>query len=523
MGDHLAVGGWAVARGHPGRVRYLGPVDFAEGEWCGVELFSAVGRNDGSVRGARYFTCKPRHGLLVRPANVEAITEDEARALLDAAGGDADAIAASWSAMENVLESEALQAGRDAERVVEHLTKQHPKPAGSTGAQAAARARAGTKLQTRRQSSARLKTVAGADSEMGAFAAGLSIPGEYAGPRWEGAPTGETMLVLLKHVKNHVGADRPGPAVPHKLAMQLMLLTKEHLEQQPKNVTEIKMEKGRLVIVGDTHGQLADFCWLLRSHGTPAKGNVYVINGDVADRGRHAVEIFLLIFGFMLAAPGTIYLNRGNHESHDMNVRGFNEGGGFASEVGQKYGSEAYSLFQLLFNRLPIATVVNSEVLIVHGGLCRNGATLDQIRKIKSRRPVPVSPNNPDDVLFFDLMWADPRAAGGIGLSAVRGAGCCTFGPDITRRFCEVNRLRMVIRSHEVPKSLTGVQVLHDGRLVTVFSASNYCGRIGNTGGTMLLTPELNYQAPAEIARRCVARAAPPRPQPLPRARAARS
>jgi protein phosphatase len=48
-------------------------------------------------------------------------------------------------------------------------------------------------------------------------------------------------------------------------------------------------------------------------------------------------------------------------------------------------------------------------------------------------------------------------------LSAVRGAGCCTFGPDITRRFCEINRLRMVIRSHEVPKSLSGVQVGEEG------------------------------------------------------------
>ena len=68
------------------------------------------------------------------------------------------------------------------------------------------------------------------------------------------------------------------------------------------------------------------------------------------------------------------------------------------------------------------------------------------------------------------------------------------FGPDITHRFCEINRLRMIIRSHEVPKSMSGVAVQHDGRLITVFSASNYCGRIGNTGGTMLLTPSLDYQ-----------------------------
>ena len=78
--------------------------------------------------------------------------------------------------------------------------------------------------------------------------------------------------------------------------------------------------------------------------------------------------------------------------------------------------------------------------------------------------------------------------------SAARGAGCVTFGPDVTRRFCEINRLRMIVRSHEVPKTMTGVQVQHDGRLITVFSASNYCGRIGNTGGTMILSPQLDYQ-----------------------------
>ena len=38
------------------------------------------------------------------------------------------------------------------------------------------------------------------------------------------------------------------------------------------------------------------------------------------------------------------------------------------------------------------------------------------------------------------------------------------------------------------------ILLTNDGRLVTVFSASNYCGRIGNTGGTMLLTPSLDYQ-----------------------------
>ncbi|XP_053208559.1 CAP-Gly domain-containing linker protein 3-like isoform X2 [Panonychus citri] len=53
-----------------GVVRYIGPVDFAQGTWLGLELRSANGKNDGSVQGKRYFTCKPGHGLLVRPKKV---------------------------------------------------------------------------------------------------------------------------------------------------------------------------------------------------------------------------------------------------------------------------------------------------------------------------------------------------------------------------------------------------------------------------------------------------------------------
>lgn len=101
-------------------------------------------------------------------------------------------------------------------------------------------------------------------------------------------------------------------------------------------------------------------------------------------------------------------------------------------ECGMKYDSDVFTLFQDVFSLLPLAMRVNNEVLVLHGGLCRSGvATLEQLKAIDRRRPVPVSTADPADVLFFDTMWADPQPNDGFGTSVARGAGCVTFGPDV--------------------------------------------------------------------------------------------
>lgn len=51
-------------------VRYIGAVNFADGCWLGLELKTAAGKNDGSVKGERYFTCRPSHGVMVKPSRV---------------------------------------------------------------------------------------------------------------------------------------------------------------------------------------------------------------------------------------------------------------------------------------------------------------------------------------------------------------------------------------------------------------------------------------------------------------------
>lgn len=63
----LTTGLSVLVNGELGVVRYIGPAEFAEGTWLGVEMRKPVGKNDGSVNGKKYFSCKPQHGLMVRP------------------------------------------------------------------------------------------------------------------------------------------------------------------------------------------------------------------------------------------------------------------------------------------------------------------------------------------------------------------------------------------------------------------------------------------------------------------------
>lgn len=54
--------------GRMATVKFAGSTHFATGDWLGVELENASGKNDGAVQGQRYFDCQPSHGMFVRPS-----------------------------------------------------------------------------------------------------------------------------------------------------------------------------------------------------------------------------------------------------------------------------------------------------------------------------------------------------------------------------------------------------------------------------------------------------------------------
>ncbi|KAF4139880.1 Calcineurin-like phosphoesterase [Phytophthora infestans] len=202
------------------------------------------------------------------------------------------------------------------------------------------------------------------------------------------------------------------------------------LTQHESPMNAIDIPPGvRMVVVGDLHGQLEDLLTIMEKNGAPSSKTWYLFNGDFVDRGAHGVEIMLLLLAFKLMYPAFVFLNR------------------------------------------------------VHGGLSSHkNVTIEELLQL-DHRGEPTQGTSRVDELLTHLLWSDPCEEEGWKPSS-RGAGV-EFGPDITKAFCKRNGISLIIRSHECREE--GFDIVHDGLLLTVFSASNYCGSQTNKGAYVLL------------------------------------
>ena len=148
-------------------------------------------------------------------------------------------------------------------------------------------------------------------------------------------------------------------------------------------------------------------------------------------------------------------------------------------ECTSKYGYEVFYLIQKAFQSLPIAHVVNHSIFVVHGGLWRDEQlTIGDLQKIdRFNDPETTSP-------IFDMLWNDPMNGFGFRVSnRCENKQAMFFGIDVTDNFLNVNKLNLIVRSHQVQSS--GFGTIQDGKCVTVFSAEKTKERLLSTCSTM--------------------------------------
>ncbi|ODM98307.1 Serine/threonine-protein phosphatase 6 catalytic subunit [Orchesella cincta] len=268
-------------------------------------------------------------------------------------------------------------------------------------------------------------------------------------------------------------------------------LTETQLKKLCFMVSEILIEESNIqpvsspvTICGDIHGQFYDLEELFRQGGE-VPNTQYIFLGDFVDRGYYSLETFTRLLTLKARYPDRIILLRGNHESRQIT-----QVYGFYDECLTKYGNaNAWKICCEVFDLLTIAALIDDEILCVHGGLSPEVRTLDQIRLINRGQEIP------HEGAFCDLVWSDPEETIDSWATSPRGAGWL-FGAKVAHHFLQINALSLLCRAHQLVNE--GYKYLFDDKVVTVWSAPNYCYRCGNVA-SILEFPGNNERPIAKI------------------------
>ncbi|KAM9172843.1 serine/threonine-protein phosphatase with EF-hands 1 isoform 1-T2 [Pangshura tecta] len=388
------------------------------------------------------------------------------------------------------------------------------------------------------------ETDTGSDVQLLEYERMIEVPDSYHGPRLSFPLTVADTNSLLHAFKDqqHLHA---------RYVLQLLHETKKLLKQMPNIIHLSTSYSKEITICGDLHGKLDDLLLIFYKNGLPSEENPYLFNGDFVDRGKNSIEILIILFSFLLVYPNHLHLNRGNHEDHIVNLRY-----GFTKEVMKKYrshGKKILNLLQDVYSWLPLATVIDSKVLIVHGGIS-DTTDLDFLNLFKRNKMKSVLRPPRQDIsvkgmtrpssssshrrqytsdlldvgkhmwLLHDGVNSGPLLEAQYLESSVRmpsvpseltakewkqvvdilwsdpknqngctpnkvRGGGCYFGPDVTARLLKRYNLKMLIRSHECKQE--GYEISHHGQVITIFSASNYYEDGSNRGAYLKLNPDL--------------------------------
>lgn len=262
-------------------------------------------------------------------------------------------------------------------------------------------------------------------------------------------------------------------------------LSEVQIKQLTDRAREILIEESNVqpvrapvTVCGDIHGQFHDLMELFRIGGVAPDTN-FLFQGDYVDRGYFSVETVTLLVCLKVRYKDRVYILRGNHESRQIT-----QVYGFYDECMRKYGSaNVWKLFTDLFDYLPLTALIDNAVFCLHGGLSPSIETLENVRALDRVQEVP------HEGPMCDLLWSDPDDRTGWGISP-RGAGY-TFGADVSKEFNHKNGLNLIARAHQLV--MEGYSWAHEQRVVTIFSAPNYCYRCANQAAILEVDEKLEY------------------------------
>ena len=232
-----------------------------------------------------------------------------------------------------------------------------------------------------------------------------------------------------------------------------------------------------IIVIGDLHGQFTDLLKYFDVTDFHNQKTRYLFLGDYVDRGPRSADVALLVFCLKIRFPNRFFLLRGNHEANNIN-RLY----GFYDECKRRYDLESWRHLCEVFRYLPLSALIDGKILCLHGGLSQYMTDVQSLNQIV--RPTDI----PEEGLLCDIVWADPSTDTYGWVENMRGVSY-TFGMDVTLKFLEKNGIELLCRAHQLMDE--GYKFCFRRKVLTLFSAPNYCNSFNNKGAIMCVDENL--------------------------------
>jgi hypothetical protein len=208
----------------------------------------------------------------------------------------------------------------------------------------------------------------------------------------------------------------------------------------------IELDSGRVIFVGDTHGDLDATKRVVDKYLNA--DNKVVFLGDYADRGLDSAENINTLLELKLEHPDNLFLLMGNHEGYkavDFQPADFWEG--LVGELRLRYAA--------VLSKLPLVVSTSNGIIALHGAL-PDVETLEDVNKIEF-----------GSLQWQQVTWGDWQEVEAGYLGGHTFTGRPQFGQgwfdEIMRRLAK----NVLIRSHQPDAR----PIIYQRRCLTIFTS----------------------------------------------------
>jgi predicted phosphodiesterase len=207
--------------------------------------------------------------------------------------------------------------------------------------------------------------------------------------------------------------------------------------------------QGKVVFVGDTHGDLDASQQVIRQYLKLKKPYRIVFLGDYVDRGEYSKENILYLLHLKKEHPDEIFLLAGNHEGYMVKEL-------YPANFWNSLSLKEREIYGLLFSKFPLAITSQNGILALHGGL-------PELNSLEKMNQIEWGDANWDKIVWGDFVESDVDILGDWW-------GRPQFGTSYFGQMMDRYQKQILVRSHQP----NAPPLMFKKRCITIFTSHAY-------------------------------------------------